>query len=122
MTPAAARASYRRMLHLVGETVLLRRMTGTTQQSPVDAEVTARVTGYGPQELVGAIQQGDRKVIVLAADLEGRGWPVPPKKLDRIILRPGADGAGETLTVQAVDDSTRRVGGVLIAYEIQARG
>lgn len=124
MTIAAAAhlAAHRRMLRRLGESVTLRRLTGTTSQTAVDATVTARVTGYRPQALAGGIQQGDRELIVLAEDLVAAGWPVPPKKGDRIILRPDADGVGETLTVQAVDSSRRRVGGVLIAYEITARG
>lgn len=106
MTPADAKAMYRRQIAAHGETITLRR-TGQSDQS-----VRARVTGYEPEELVGGIQQGDRKVIVLAEDVTG----FTPRKGDLVILR------GAPLSIQAVDDSTRRVAGTLVAYELVARG
>jgi hypothetical protein len=71
--------------------------------------------GYQPDQLVGAIQQGDRRVIFLAEDIGS--FPVPIReKFDKIIVR------GAETTVQVVDDSTRRVGAVLIGYELRVRG
>lgn len=116
MTPAAAIAATERAIAAVGETVTLRRPAGVSPQTFTDAEARARVTDFHADELVGSLQQGDRKLIVLAKDLEARQWPVPPRKGDKAIVR------GKTLNVEAVDDSTRRVGGVIVAYEIAARG
>jgi hypothetical protein len=104
MTPAAARAMYDRQFASHGEDVTIR--SGGTESAG-----RARVTGFKPEELTGAIQQGDRKVILLAD-----GLSVVPASGDTIIVR------GEELNIEAVDDSTRRVAGELIAYEIVARG
>ena len=117
MTPQTARATYRRMLNSVGENITMRRYTGTGASRPhTDATVVARVTDYMPEQLVGAVQQGDRNLIVLAEDLAASGWPVPPLKNDKVVVR------GKELNVEAVDDSTRRVKGTLVAYEIRVRG
>lgn len=117
MTPAQARSTYRRMMGLVGETVLIRRYTGTGANRPrFDAEVTARVTEYEPKELTGTIQQGDRKLIVLAEDLMQAQFPTPIKKGDKAVVR------GKELNIEAPDDNTRRIDGELIAYELQVRG
>jgi hypothetical protein len=117
MTPASARMTYRRMMGLVGEKVLIRRYTGTGANRPrFDAEVTARVTDYEPSELVGTIVQGDRKIIVMHEDLATAQFPTPIKKGDKVVAR------GKELNVEAPDDNTRRVQGELIAWELQVRG
>ncbi|MGQ4273400.1 hypothetical protein [Terrihabitans sp. B22-R8] len=104
MTPGQARATYRRMLGRRGETISVRR-------GGKEHPALARVTGFAPEELVGEIQQGDRKVILFA---EGLG--IEPTDQDDLIVR------GSRLAIKSVDDSTRRVAGELIAYEIVARG
>ncbi|MGE0425410.1 MAG: hypothetical protein AB7O88_24330 [Reyranellaceae bacterium] len=117
MTPDAVRAAYRDMLALVGEPVVIRRYTGAGADRPrFDADAPARVVEYAPDELVGGIQQGDRKLILLADDLIARQFPVPPRRGDKAVVR------GNELNIEAVDDNSRRVAGVLIAYEIQVRG
>jgi hypothetical protein len=103
---------YLRLILASGEPVTLRRLgVGATA-----AIVRAKVSGFEPNELVGGITEGDRKVVVLAADLESASWPVPPQPGDQIEIR------GTTLGVVAVDDSTRRVQGVAIAFDLIARG
>jgi hypothetical protein len=115
MTPEQCRATYRRMMALVGEPVLIRRYTGTGANRPrFDAEVIARVTEFEPDQLVGTIQQGDRKLIVLSEDLTG--FPTPIKKGDKAVVR------GKELNIEAPDDNSRRVQGELIAWELQVRG
>ena len=116
MTPDTARGMYLRLI-ASGEEIRLRRYTGTGAARPfADYRVRAKVAGYAPEQLVGAIQQGDRTVIVLAADVSAAQFPVPITSSDKVIVR------GRELAIQSVDDSTRRVGGELVAYEIQARG
>lgn len=115
MTPEAVRASYRRA---ITDTVTLRKYTGSnTSRTKVDTVAHARVTGYTPQELIagGTVQQGDRKVVMLAEDLENAGVSAPANG-DKLVVR------GRELNIQAVDDNTRRIGSTLIAYVIQARG
>lgn len=117
MTPALATLAYRRQLGRHGEDVTLRRVNASPA-SPTEATVRARVTGYAPDELVGGVQQGDRKVVVLAEDVAAAGFPEPiqPGGRDKIVVR------DRVLNVEAVDDNTRRVDGVLIAYELTVRG
>jgi hypothetical protein len=117
MTPEECRQSYRETMAAVGETIIVRRYTGTgVGRVPHDTNVRARVTGYAERELVGTIQQGDRKVIMLLEDLENAGFALPVTPNDKIVLR------GTMISILTVDDSTRRIQGELIAYEIQARG
>lgn len=117
MTPDSVKSAYRRMLDIVGEPVLIRRYTGAgTNRPKFDATVQARVTEYDPSELIGSIQQGDRKLIVLADDLIEAQFALPLRKGDKAVVR------GRELNIEAPDDNTRRVNGVLIAYELQVRG
>jgi hypothetical protein len=117
MTPDSVKASYRSMLDEVGESVLIRRYTGTGANRPkFDAEVRARVMEFKPAELVGTIQQGDRKLIVLADDLATAQMPLPLRKGDKAVV------SGKELNIEGVDDNTRRIAGVLVAIELQVRG
>jgi hypothetical protein len=109
MSPAEAIASYRRDIAAYGETVQFRRDASTV-------EVKARVRNYQPAQLSASIIQGDRRVIVVAADLTAPFDTVPPKKGDKITI------GGKPTTVQFVDDITRKIGSTLIAYDIQVRG
>lgn len=101
-----------------GETVTITRISGEApNQTVVGITVGARVTGYQPQELMNGITQGDRRVILLVADLAT--WPVSstvPDKTDRLTID------GESVNIIAVDATTRKVAGTLIAYELQVRG
>jgi hypothetical protein len=116
MDAAQARRDYREMIADVGEVITLRR--NVPSGAPIEAQVLARVTGYQPKDLVGGIKQGDSRLIVLAEDVEAKGFPVPFSTggSDKAIIR------GKTQNIELVDDRTRRVGGVLIAYDITARG
>jgi hypothetical protein len=118
MTSAATvLQSYRRELGQYGEVILIRRYSGSGPgRTHVDAPMRGRVRGYQPAELVGTIQQGDRNVIGLAEDLTNGGFLLPVTASDKAIIR------GRELAIMGVDDSTRRVGPVLIAIEIQVRG
>lgn len=124
MTPDQALSSYRRAFG-VGETVTVRRYTAPTgsPRPKQEADVLGRITGYEPQEIVGSVQQGDRKVIVLvdpaAAVPAGKvalSTLLPLRKGDKLVVR------GAELNVEAADDSTRRIAGTLVAIEVQARG
>lgn len=117
MTPDEARDSYRRAMDVAGETILIRRYAGAGANRPrFDAPVRARVMDYVPHELIGSIVQGDRKLIVLAEDMVAAQIPLDLRAgtNDKVVVR------GRELTIKAVDDSTRRIRGELIAFEIQA--
>jgi hypothetical protein len=117
MTPDEAKDSYRRAMDVAGEQIVIRRYTGTGQNRPYfDAPVRARVMGYQPHEIVGIIQQGDRKVILLAEDMIAAQIPLELGNGDRVVIR------GDELNIEGANDNTRRVQGVLIAIELQVRG
>ncbi|MET4170967.1 hypothetical protein ABIB99_002049 [Bradyrhizobium sp. LA6.1] len=124
MTPDQALASHRRMLLQVGEAITVRRYAGTgAGRAATEAVAQGRVMGYLPKEIVGAVQQGDRKVILLndpaAAVPSGKvalSTLLPLDSDDRLVVR------GAEVAIQGVDDSTRRIADVLVALEIQVRG
>lgn len=115
MTPAAAKSLYRRLIAASGETVTLRR-NSRYPADPTDADVRARVIDATTDQDDDSLQQGKRKVVVLAEDVPDSFWPLRERGVDRIILR------GAPCIIDFVDDSTRRVGGVLIAYEFHVIG
>lgn len=114
MTPETAKAAHRRQITSKGETVILRRLSGV---GAGDYSVRARIMSFEPSDVVGSIQQGMRKAIVLAEDVVTSGFPTPflPKQ-DRLVWN------GKTLVVHAVDEATRRIQGVQIAYELELAG
>lgn len=117
MTPEYARAALRRFLQKDGEQVIIRR-TNAAPAGPTDITVWARITGYSPEELASGVMQGNRKAIISAEDVEASGFalPIKAKSTDAVVAR------GGKMTIQSVDDSTRRVGGILIAYELGIAG
>ncbi len=105
---------YARTLH---DVVYIRRYTGAGPSRPsFDTQARARVMGYQPEELVGTIQQGDRKAIVFVPDLVDAGFALPVTTNDKLVVR------GRELTIMGSDDNTRRDDGELIALELQVRG
>lgn len=116
MSPEECRATYRQMIDEAGETVLVRRYTGTGQNRPYfEAAVKARVIGFKPQELIGGLRQGDQRLILLNEDLLNAQFPTPLLDTDKVVVN------GREITIQAPDKSTRRVAGELIAYDLIAR-
>lgn len=116
MSPQDARETYRRFLGET-ETIVIRRYHGTGVARPkYEDSVRARVVGYQPGEVVGTVLQGDRRAIVLAEDLEAGAVVLPILVSDKAVVR------GKELAIIAVDDSTRRIGATLCAYELQLRG
>ncbi|MFN4283514.1 MAG: hypothetical protein ACK4NA_12830 [Alphaproteobacteria bacterium] len=118
MTPDQVVAAYARGLMQGGITVTLRRYSGSGESRTTTdaANIRARLLGYAPEELVAPVQQGDSRVIVLAQDLADLSWPMPPRRGDAVIV------SGKELLVENVDYNTRRIAGVLVAYDMQVRG
>ncbi len=117
MNPSDVKASYRRMMDDAGEWVKLERHTGQGINHPVHSiDVRAKVAGYQPDEIVGSIVQGDRKIIILAQDLIDAQFALPIRSSDKVVVR------GKQLSIIAPDDSTRRIGKTVIAYELTGRG
>lgn len=116
MSPEGWKSVYRRLIG-VGETVIIRRYTGAGANRPkYDAPVRGRVMAYEPRELVGSIVQGDQKLVILAEDLIAAQVALPLVKGDKAVVR------GKELNIEAPDANTRRVAGVLTAYDLQVRG
>lgn len=118
-------AGYRRALARTGQQVTFIRANGFTPHvAEFSATVMARVMSYTPDSSVvgrtdfsanklGAITQGDRKIIVLEADLADAHFPLPLRKHDKAVVN------GETLDILQVDPNTREKGG---AIELVAAG
>lgn len=79
-----------------------------------DCHMRAVVRGFAPDELVGGIQQGDRKVIISNRNIEARQWPGPPRRGDQVLI------GDHTATVQDVD--TTEIGSVIVKHEMLVRG
>lgn len=109
MTPDQTRAMYRRQIDRHGETITLRKGV-----NGAEINVRARVMGYTPEQLVGPITIGSRRIVIMAEDVLG-SWGAPVKN-DRVVWN------GVTLTVQDADSATRRIAGETIAYDIRATG
>jgi hypothetical protein len=117
MTPEQIKADYRAALDEVGEVITIRRFTGTGPNRPkFEVNVRARVTGFQPQEMIGGIQQGDRKAIVLHEDLVNAGFALPITNADFAVVQ------GRQHAIVAPDNATRRVAGETIAYELVIKG
>jgi hypothetical protein len=91
----------------------LRRRTGTTS-SFVDVVVYGEDRGYKPDQLLGGIIQGDRKVTISNAEISAAAWPGPPKK-------------GDFLTVDGVQTAlqgavTEYEGTTVLAHILWIRG
>lgn len=69
MTPAQAIRSLDKQLRMHGQDVDLRKGNTLTGQKTV----RGFVRGYKPAELIGGLQQGDKRVVISATGLSGFG-------------------------------------------------
>ena len=112
MNPVAVQAAYARALGANGpaETVNLVR-------AGVSYPVQAWVTDFIPQDLAGAVEQGRRSAVVLASSVVASGFPLPfVVKSDRLAW------GTKSNAITKVDDASRRVQGLLVAYELDLEG
>lgn len=108
MTPTEAIAMLDRQLADHGEDVALRHMSGGVAAS--SETVRAFVRGYKPDEVVGAIQQGDGMITISPA-----GLVASPKFNDKTVI-----GGSKVRNIQAVEEI--RLAGVVVRYNLQVRG
>ena len=99
----------------VGENVIIRTYD-VGADTFTDKTVRARVVDFTPDQLVGPLVQGDRKLIMLAEDVVATGVTLALTSNCKVLVR------GKELQVKAIDDNTRRVQGDLIAYELVVGG
>jgi hypothetical protein len=94
-----------------GEAIAIRR-------GLITEVVRGKVRGFTPEELLSGIEIGERRVLLLAEDVEAAGFPLPFRTggTDKLVVR------GKTWNIDDVDDSTFRVAGELMVYDIRASG
>lgn len=114
MTPEETLRATTSAIEAVGETISVRRWSGLgSSRTKTEIATKGRMMAYSPDQIVGSVTQGDQKVILLTASIVSL---LPLTTSDKIVVR------GRELAIKAIDDNTRRVGGTLIALEIQAAG
>jgi hypothetical protein len=91
-----------------GEDIGVRHMSGGAITST--ETVRAFVRGYKPEEVVGAIAQGDGKITISPTGLLS-----PPKFNDKTVI-----GGSKVRNVQAVEEI--RLAGLVVRYNLQVRG
>ncbi len=122
LSTAAIRASYRQGFAQRAEPVILRRFTGpgpSLSAPPPYADyqpILAVLRGGGESGQIGGLPNGRHAILLLAEDVERADMAPGPRKDDRILV------GGRTLTIAESDDDTRRIAGILMAYEVQAEG
>jgi hypothetical protein len=132
---------YKSFVGDIGETVVLRRVSG---DDAGDYTVRARIFDATVLNPNTQVSQTKRVAVILAADVVSSGFPTPfiPKQ-DRIIIGRSSMnalswGAGNNVTygdssvsfsgglinavITSVDETSRRVNGVLMAYNIEIAG
>jgi len=108
--------AYARQFDQKGQVVSIRRIRPNAANLTVGG-IRAIITGYEPDELAAGIAQGDRKVFLSAADIAASGLPLPLQRgQDRVV-----DGSRE-MTIEEIDDSTHRIAGELLAYQVRVTG
>lgn len=118
MSPEEAEAHYREAIAEAGEVeVRVRRYYNLgPSRTFFEVKVSAKVSGYAEKDLVGPAQQGDVRVIIIYSDLEAKQFPLPIISGDKVLVD------GKELSVIAPDAATRRIGGVVVAYDLVTRG
>lgn len=104
------------MIERHGQTVTVRRREGTGATFSPSVTVKGRVHSYRPEELIGGIQQGDRRVVIAPAELVAAGWNTgdAPRKGDQILID------SHVTTVQGCE--VRYLSGIAARYDLWVRG
>lgn len=120
LVSAPTRAMYDREFEQRGEVVTIRRTN--RDGTAVSMNARAVVIGYEPDELVGGITQGERRVVLSASDVEAAagpaGFALPFQSGGTDLLRV----RGRSLSITEIDDSTHRSAGTLNAYLLRVKG
>lgn len=124
MTPSDALASLRTQMAAHGQAVLIRRYSGTgPTRTKTESEVMARLRGAGSATLVGAVVQGKFTAIVIndplasvAAGKVALSSLLPLTTNDKLVV------SGRELSIEAIDDQSRRLGGTLVGLNLQVTG
>lgn len=126
MTPQQLRADLDAALADAGEVIELQRLTGSQL---ITTTVTCRafVRGYEPEEVVGGINQNDKRVIMSPTEIIADGWPGPnssatPTERDRRVPI-----KGDRAVIKGRNYNVEAAGGIyvrddLVRIEMQVRG
>ena len=107
MSAATFAASLRR----AGRPMALKRRNGTSATF-TECTVFGKARFYKPEELVGGVAQGDRRIRIAQADIAAAGWPGPPKA-----------GSTDTLDGGAVQGVEKLYEGAeLVGFVVWVRG
>ena len=116
LTPDGAKASLARLI-ATGDLVSLQRGLAPGNVVTSTTQVRCRFIRASQEELVGSTSEDDRWCVLSADEVAASGFPLPLAKNDRLVF----DGE-RRLVVQDIDDTTRRIGGVLIGYQLRVTG
>jgi hypothetical protein len=113
MSTEREKSLYRRTLR---QTIFIRRFTGSgANRLFFDYKCRGDVRGYEARELVGSIQQGDRRVLALAEDLLAQDFMPPVTASDAVIME------GKQIAIIA-PGARRAADGEILAWDLQTRG
>lgn len=113
-TADQTRSLYARTLR---ENLKIRRFSGpVANRTPIDYACRGRVWGDRPVELIGGMNQYDKRAVVFIPDLIQNGLSLPVTTADKLIHK------GRELAISFPDNATRAEGDDLIAYELLVRG
>jgi hypothetical protein len=120
-------AALDRAVARAGETITLRRTTGTTPSASFDVVLVALVRGYKPSELISGsgIVQGDSLIILSPTALDRAQWPggqSPTTKGDVRIPRTTDAIIRQGISRTVISANPFYARGQLIRVEVQVRG
>lgn len=98
-----------------GRSFTLRRQTVTTPAAYTTVTVTGFRRAYRPDQIAGAIQQGDWALEICNFEIAAASWPGPPRAGDEVL-----DGSAATYAV--VGAAAVYEGEDLIGHTLQLRG
>lgn len=113
MTTDEIKAAYAAELK---EPLIVRRLSGpASQRSRFDVDVRGKAWGVKGQELVGAVQQGEQRVLILIEDLLAKGMTLPLTAADKVLVA-GRECGIKTVGLRKTPDGTA------VAYDLVVGG
>lgn len=101
-------SSRRGMLAARGRAMTLRR-TGQA-----DLTVVGFATAYRPEQVAGAVRQGDQRVAITAIEIAAASWPGPPRPGDFLVVD------GKTWAIEGAEP--KHEGLVCAGFDLWIRG
>ena len=105
----------RRNIAARGRTFTLRRQTVTSPETYVSVTVTGFLRSYRPDQIAGALQQGDWALEICNFEIAAAAWPGPPRPGDEIL-----DGSAAGYAV--IGAAPVYEGGDVIGHTLSLRG